>query len=152
MFCSRKNNNRINQLHERALRIVYGDDTSTFKELLKRDNSVCIHHRNIQSLAIEMFKSQKELSPIIMQEFFPQRDIKYNLRSQTDFKSSGTSTVHKGTESLRSLGPKIWNLIPQDIKESESLDIFYSKIKKWTPSNCPCKLCKIYIKDLGFIG
>ena len=152
MFCSRKNNNRINQLHERALRIVYGDDTSTFKELLKRDNSVCIHHRNIQSLAIEMFKSQKELSPIIMQEVFPKRDIKYNLRSQTDFKSSGTSTVHKGTESLRSLGPKIWNLIPQDIKESESLDIFYSKIKKWTPSNCPCKLCKIYIKDLGFIG
>ena len=152
MFCSRKNNNRINQLHERALRIVYGYDTSTFKELLKRDNSVCIHHRNIQSLAIEMFKSQKELSPIIMQEVFPKRDIKYNLRSQTDFKSSGTSTVHKGTESLRSLGPKIWNLIPQDIKESESLDIFYSKIKKWTPSNCPCKLCKIYVKDLGFIG
>ena len=65
MFCSRKNNNRINQLHERALRIVYVDDTSTFKELLKRDNSVCIHHRNIQSLALEMFKSQKGLSPII---------------------------------------------------------------------------------------
>ena len=40
------------------------------------------------------------------------------------------------------LGPKVWNLIPQEIKESESLDIFYSKIKKWTPSNCPCKLCK----------
>ena len=99
-----------------------------------------------------MFKSQKGLSPINMQEIFSKIEIKFNLRSQTDFKSSATSTVHKGTESLRSLGPKVWNLIPQEIKESESLDIFYSKIKKWTPSNCPCKLCKIYAKDLGFIG
>ena len=70
-----------------------------------------------------MFKSQKGLyRDIIMQEVFPKRDIKYNLPSQTCFKSSGTSTVHKGTESLRSLGPKV---------------IFYSKIKKWTPSNFP---------------
>ena len=99
-----------------------------------------------------MFKSQKGLSPIIMQQVFPKRVIKYNLRSQTDYNSSGTGTVHKGTESLRSLGPKVWNLIPQDIKESESLDIFYSNIKKLTPSNRPCKLCKIYVKDLGFIG
>ena len=117
MFCSKNNNNRITQLHERALRIVYGNDTSTFKELLKRDNSVCIHHRNIQSLAIEMFKSQNGFSPIIMQDVFMKRDIKYNLRSQTDFKSSGTSTVHKCTGSLPSLEPKVWNLIPQDIKE-----------------------------------
>ena len=99
-----------------------------------------------------MFKSKKGLSPIINQEVFPKRDIKYNLRSQTDLKTSGTSTVHKGTESLRSLGPKVWNLIPEEIKESESLDIFFSKIKKWIPSNYPCKLCKIYVKDLGFIG
>ena len=106
-----------------ALHIVYiwGDDTSTFKELLKRENSVCIHHRDIQSLAIEMFKSEKGLSPIIMQEVFPKRDIKYNLRSQTDFKSFGTRTVHKGTESLHSLEPKVWNLIPQDIKKNQKV-------------------------------
>ena len=59
-------------------------------------------------------------------------------------------TAHKGTEPLRSLGTNVWNLIPQEIKESESLDIFYSKIKKWTASSSPCTLCKIYVKDLGF--
>ena len=143
MFCSRKNHNMINQLHERALCIVYGDDTSTFKEILKRDNSVCIHHRNIQSLAI--------VSPIIMEEVFLKRDIKYNLRSQTDFKSSGTSTIHKGTESLRSLGPKVWNIIPKEIKESERLDIFYSKLRNGHPAIALANYVK-YVKDLGFIG
>ena len=48
MFCSRKMNNKINYIHERALRLVYDDYTSTFNDLLKKDESVCIHHRNIQ--------------------------------------------------------------------------------------------------------
>ena len=55
MFCSRKANNKIKKLHERALRIAYQDDISTFEELLKKDNSFSIHHQNIQTLATEMY-------------------------------------------------------------------------------------------------
>ena len=47
MFHSRKLNNLINRIHERALRIVYKDHNSTFQELLNKDNSVSIHHRNL---------------------------------------------------------------------------------------------------------
>ena len=47
MFCDRQENNRINHLHERALRILYNDYKSTFENLLESDNSVCIHRRNI---------------------------------------------------------------------------------------------------------
>ena len=39
MFCQRSSNIRINYLHERALRIVYNDNDSTFEDL-KKDNSV----------------------------------------------------------------------------------------------------------------
>ena len=53
---SRSLNNRINTLHERALRLVYNDFTSSFAELLEKDNSVTIHQKNLQNLAIEMFK------------------------------------------------------------------------------------------------
>ena len=38
MFHSRKLNNRINNIHERALRIVYRDYESTFQQLLKQNN------------------------------------------------------------------------------------------------------------------
>ena len=52
MFHGRGLNNKINRIHERALRITYKDKPSTFQELLEKDNSVSIHHRNIQKLAI----------------------------------------------------------------------------------------------------
>ena len=54
MFHSRALNNKINSIHERALRITYNDSKSTFEELLSKDNSVSIHHRNLQVLATEM--------------------------------------------------------------------------------------------------
>ena len=61
MFCSRKMNNKINYIHERALRLVYEDYKTSFEELLSKDNSVSIHHRNIQDVAIEMFKVKNDL-------------------------------------------------------------------------------------------
>ena len=63
MFHSRSLNNKINSLHERALRITYGDRSSSFEDLLKKDNSVSIHHRNIQALATEMFKVENNIAP-----------------------------------------------------------------------------------------
>ena len=51
MFHSRGLKNRINKIHEKALRLVYNDNKSTFSELLDKDNSVTIHDRNLQALA-----------------------------------------------------------------------------------------------------
>ena len=48
MFHSRGLNNKMNPLHERALRITYGNTSSSFQGLLKNDNSVSIHHRNVK--------------------------------------------------------------------------------------------------------
>ena len=52
MFHSRSLNNKINSFHERALRITYGDRSSSFENLLKKDNSVSIHYRNCSKLKI----------------------------------------------------------------------------------------------------
>ena len=54
MFYSRTINNKINRLHERALRIVYSDFKSSLEGLLMKDNSFSINERNIQRLAIEI--------------------------------------------------------------------------------------------------
>ena len=63
MFHSRELNRKINHIHERALRIVYRDNSSSFIELLKKDNSVCIHYRNIQSIqVIELYKVKHTIS------------------------------------------------------------------------------------------
>ena len=80
MLHSRKLNNRINRLHESRLCVVYKDQKLTFDELLRKGNSFTIHHRNLQKLAIEMYKIEKNLSPSIMSTVFPRHLIPYNLK------------------------------------------------------------------------
>ena len=46
MFHSRTSNNKINFIHERTLKITYNDRKSSFEELLRKGNTVSIHHRN----------------------------------------------------------------------------------------------------------
>ena len=70
MYCQRKSNNLINRIHERALRIAYNDYESNFGQLLEKDNSVTIHHRNIQTLATEIYKTLNYLNLIFMKEMF----------------------------------------------------------------------------------
>ena len=73
MFYTRELNRKTNHIHELALQIVYRDNSSSFTELIKKDNSVCIHYRNIQSLAIELYKVKHTISNSLMLDIFPLR-------------------------------------------------------------------------------
>ena len=98
MCHSRKYNNKINRLHERCLRIIYSDKKSTFDELLKKDGSVSIHTRNLQFLAIEMYKVKNDLVPLIVQDLFQVRETcHYNLRSQSYFTQPRIKSVNHGS-------------------------------------------------------
>ena len=66
---SRQLNNRINKIHERALRLVYKDNKLTFNDLLELDNSVTIHQRKLEILATETFHVKNSLAPEIMRGF-----------------------------------------------------------------------------------
>ena len=63
-------NNKINKLHETALRLVYDDRKSIFEELLIIDKSVTIHHRNLQLFATELYKVHHALAPELMNDIF----------------------------------------------------------------------------------
>ena len=132
MFQSRKSNNKINLLHERALRMIYNDQMSSFQELLDKDNSFTVRHFNIQSLAIEMFKVINNIGDLFTTYH------SYNLRSKSKFVVPSARTVHNGQNSIQYYGPLIWSMIPGYIKDSETLDIFKGKIRKWKTINCPC--------------
>ena len=57
MFYGRQINDKINKLHEKALRIFYNDTVTSFKNLRIRDKCFTIHHQDIQSLVIEIYKA-----------------------------------------------------------------------------------------------
>ena len=107
MFCSRKMNDKINHIHERALRLVYQDYTSSFDELLKKDGSLTFHHRNIHQVAIQMFKVKHDLCPPFMKELFTYVGNENGTRSGDTFVRPNVDSVLKGEQSLRSSGPKV---------------------------------------------
>ena len=95
MFHSRKLNNKISSLHKCL---------STLEELLNKDNSVSIYHRNLQCLATEMFKVYYGEAPKILQEVVPLTEPStYNLRIQPEFCTRAIRTVDYGSNSLRFL-------------------------------------------------
>ena len=151
MFHSRKLNDKINRLQERALRIVFRDNNLSFEELLLKDHSFSIHHRNIHLVAIEMFKIKNNITPEIVRDIFNERKGP-SLRSNSTFSKPCVNSVYNGTDSLRYFGPVVWNIVPEEYKSAASLSIFKNDIKKWRPTNCPCRLCKNYVQGIGYVN
>ena len=62
MFHSRTNK-KITYLHERCLRLIYSDKSSSYEELLERNGSVSIHHKDIQAIQMKLWsKTMKDTS------------------------------------------------------------------------------------------
>ena len=149
MHCQRKCNNLINRIHERALRIAYNDFVSDFKTLLRNDDSVTIHQRNIQALLIEIYKTQNNLNPTFMKEIFCQKELSYLTRKQ-NLIYPNPHTVSYGLESFGYQATKLWRKLPYDVQQSKNLTTFKKEISN-CENICNCKLCQSYIVNLGYI-
>ena len=136
----------------RALRLAYNNDSSSFQELLELDNSMSVHHRNLRKLATEMYKARNNLSPTPIQGIFNKHVNTHDLRNNRCWEIMKARTVHYGTETIRYRGPKTWEMLPLSIKGSKTITEFKAKVKLWEPIDCTCRLCKIYIANLGFIN
>ena len=152
MLHSRTLNNRINNIHERALRLTYKDNKSSFKQLLEKDHSVTVHQKNLQVLVTEIFKVKNNLAPDIMKDLFELKEPPYNLRSESNhFTRQNVRTTYYRLLSYKPLAPKIWQLVPQSIRKCKTLNEFKTKIKSLYPNHCPCRLCKTCIAQLSLI-
>ena len=79
MFYNRKTDNRINKLNERVLRLVYNDFESVFEDLLTKDGSFTVHHYNIQTFAVELYKVYTNISQTIFGELLTRNNNGYYL-------------------------------------------------------------------------
>ena len=99
-----------------------------------------------------MFKVKHNLAPEIMTEVFRLKTRSFNTRHKSEFQRRNVKTVIYRSETLSSLGPQIWDLIPIELRNLTSLNAFKSKIKSWSTQQCLCRLSKKYINSLGFIN
>ena len=99
---------------------------------------------------IETFK-RLQLKCFIWDIFTQRINNHYNLRHINHFETQFVRTVYNGTEGVSYLGPKIWEIVPEEYKTFNSLNSFKESIKNWVPLNCPCRLCKTYVHGAGFL-
>ena len=133
------------------MRLDYNDKSSSFWERLERDNAVTIHKWNIQVLLTKILKVKSGAAPEIMTENFKFKDHSYDLRKNNCLDKGIIKSCKYGSETVSNLWARLWVVLPENIKKAEHLQEFKNKIKFWTPLDCPCKLCKAYIANVGYI-
>ena len=151
MFHDRKSNNKINKIHERALRIIQKDSTSNFEELLIKSNSVSVHQRNLQLLLTEIHKTVSNLNRSFMAVAFVTKDEPYGLRGGNNLVLPKARTNLYAIDTIRCIGQKLWQTSPKEIEESQSLEMFKRNIKSIKTLACSCRLCNDFVPNLGFL-
>ena len=125
MCHSRANNDKIKRLQERCLRIIYSDKRSSFETLLEKDGFVSDQNWNLQILATEMHKIKNDLSPLIVTELFEEgNEQHYDLRNNSQLTIPPIKAVYHGSESILILEPKVWNILPDSLKNTNSIGAF----------------------------
>ena len=98
-----------------------------------------------------MFKISKKFSVPLMSELFHQKVNHYDLRNPYEFSIPKVKSVFLGQGSISYLGLLIWQLVPSEFKDLNTVNAFKATIKNWKANNCPCRLCKTHIGNVGFI-
>ena len=86
---------------------------------------------------------------------YPLLEYSYNESNETNLKvsknKSGVGMNDLQIDMIAYLGNKLWQILPQGIKQSSSLPIFKKQIRCWNGGKCNCRLCKVYIPKVGFL-
>ena len=137
-FCGKKNNNKIEKIQERALRILYKDNVSTYGELTDKADSSTMLISRLKVLALETFKSMQEINTPAMNDLFTQNDVPYSMRNSMKAIQRKRKTATYGLRSISYLGPKIWNELLSKNSDIANMDLqcFKTFIRTWQGPSC----------------
>ena len=141
-FCPSDSIKKMERIQERAFRLLLDDYDSDYNQLLLKVNKPNLEIRRLKFLAIEIFKTINDLNPSYMKEIF-----ELNMRRNTDDKKlivQSQNSMKYGSYTLKSLGPRIWNKLPSDIRNCDSLLNFKELLTLWSGPKCRCNGC-IYL-------
>ena len=133
MFCRKTFCSKIEKLHHRTLKVIYGIDDS-YNNLLLRSNYVSIHQRHLRFLVTDIFKNLSEINPKFMWSFFKQKKLSYNLRKGPTPHLPRTQSTYCGTN--------VEVLLYAKIKSSNSVFQLKTKIKNLENIDCECLICR----------
>ena len=103
---------------------------------MEKDGSIFAHNRHVQILTTEMYKIKNHLTPLIVtgmsnKEIFEQRNWQHgDLRKNSQVTIPPIRTVYHGSVIFSFLGPKIWNILQDMLKNTNSIEVFEMQMKK----------------------
>ena len=142
-FCSKASSRKMERIQERALRFLYNDKVSSYECLLEKCKSTTMHLRRIKIIALEVFKSLNDLNPPFMKDMFTPKNVTYELRDGNLLIQPKFKKVTYGRNSFKYYGSHIWNLLPNEIKNSTDVEDFKTLIKAWDGPTCQCAMCTL---------
>ena len=114
-FFSSKSTHKIEKIQECALRFLYNDHVSSYNDLLLKSQRCTMHVSRLRSLSLEIFKTLNDLNPFFKKDIFQIRTSNYASRDPDNITHYRPNQVTFGTNSLKSLGPRIWNYLPEEL-------------------------------------
>ena len=97
------------------------------------------------------------LSSLIVSDIFSLGENSfYNLRlgvtiNRQNIRTRKSVQYNLFRKTVSTIGAILQNALPAELKNAESLKIFKQKVKLWSPNDCPCKICRKFVKNLGYI-
>ena len=140
MFCGKVSNNNMNKVQLKALRAVYNNFSLNLDELLEMGNHTTIHDTNNRLLLCEVYKCMNNLNPTFLSDVFKPKNLTYNLRTSNLLALPKLNTV-TGKKSFTFRGSLAWNILPDHVKNCDSLAKFKLELKKLKVIKCSCNIC-----------
>ena len=103
-------------------------------------NHTTIHDTNNRLLLCEVYKCMNNLNPTFLSDVFKPKNLTYNLRTSNLLALPKPNTV-TGKKSFTFRGSLAWNILPDHVKNCDSLDKFKLELKKQKVIKCSCNIC-----------
>ena len=120
---------------------MYNDFTSSYSELRCKANKPLLYTQRIKQILIQVYQSTNKISPKYLHDMFKVKTVNHNLRNACLLNQPKFNTVKYGKQTLKYEGPKLWNMLDNNIKEAQSANIFKNLIKQWPGISCNCSVC-----------
>ena len=132
----------MDKFQERALRFIYEDFSSSYEDLLQKNNGLPSSHiRRIRIMAIGFFKILSEMGPPVLSNLVQKRSCSYNFRYTNILQVPTVKTSHFGKRSFKYAAAVLWNSIPDDFRKCSNSNQFKGLIRSWNGKNCNCVAC-----------
>ena len=142
-FCSESNTRKIENIQKRSLRFIYNDYTSSYENLLKMSKLPSLKIRRLRSMAIESFKILNGRSPLYLNDLIERKNSLYSFRYQNTTVVPQVRTTRYGLKSFRFRASKLWNSLPQKMRDETNFSAFRSLVGSWDGESCTCSYCGV---------